>query len=305
MSSNATILDGKLLARLLETDLKQRVEKDAAQYGRKPGLAVILVGNNPASQYYVRTKEKVAKRAGLKSFDTRLPEDASFEQVAEAIKSYNQNPEVDGILLQLPVPRHLNSDKLLDLIDPAKDADGLHPHNQGLLMTGKKGVRPCTPLGTVKLLDLALSGVDISQKGVEVSKIPEADLSGKSAVVVGRSILVGKPVSLLLLDRNATVTLAHSRTDDLAAVCKKADIVVAAVGVPGLVKGDWIKPGAIVLDVGINRLPDGSLTGDVEFDEAAKRAAAITPVPGGVGPMTVMMLIYNTYLNYNNAMGKS
>lgn len=293
----ATDLNGKLLATVVEREISARVEALRSSGGRVPGLGVLLVGDNPASLAYVSTKEKVAKRCGLASIEVRLPKDATFSQVADAISSLNKNPDIDGILLQLPVPEHLDSDKLLDLIDPAKDADGLHPLNQGLLMGGRAAVKPCTPLGCMKLIDLAFAKVDPADPSVSLSKIPEVSLKGKSAVVVGRSILVGKPVALLLLERNATVTMAHSKTADLAAVCRNADIVVAACGQPGLVKGDWIKPGAIVIDVGINRLSDGKLTGDVAYSEAREVAGAVTPVPGGVGPMTVVMLIYNTLIN--------
>jgi len=207
------------------------------------------------------------------------------------IEGYNRSAEVDGILLQLPLPKHLDSAPLLNLILPQKDADGLHPFNQGLLMRGMDGLRPCTPSGVLKLIDLAYAPEGAAPP-------PERDLSGKRALVIGRSILVGKPVALMLLQRNATVTLAHSRSPDLAGLCRQADIIVAAVGAAGLVRGDWVSPGAVVIDVGMNRTAEGTLTGDVVFDELRERCAALTPVPGGVGPMTVAMLMYNTLQAY-------
>jgi len=287
----ATSINGTEVARQLEAEIKQEVDILKQKVSRPPGLGVILVGDNPASKYYVATKEKVAKRAGLESFETLLPATASMEEVEAVIEKYNRDSRIDGILLQLPVPKHLNSDRLLDLIDPNKDADGLHPVNQGLLMTGKHGVRPCTPSGVMKLIDVALANGE------------RADLSGKRAVVLGRSILVGKPVALILLERNATVTVAHSKTADIESVAREADILVAAIGKPEFVKGSWIKPGAIVIDVGINRLSDGKLVGDVAYSEAVKIAKAITPVPAGVGPMTVVMLIANTLRNFKRLNG--
>lgn len=292
----AKILDGKLLAEKLHGGIKAEVDRLVASGKRAPGLGVILVGGNPASKAYVGTKTKVAIKVGFKTFDHMLAENASYQDVADAIQDFNSNPAVDGILLQLPLPKVLvpKTNQLLDLIDPAKDADGLHPWNQGLLQRGEGKLRPCTPMGSLALIDLALSGIDLATFNKPVLDLPKADLSGKRAVVVGRSILVGKPVASLLLERNATVTMAHSKTKDLADVVRQADIVVAAVGVAHLVKGDWIRPGAVVIDVGMNRLENGKLTGDVEFEAAAEQASAITPVPGGVGPMTVCMLMRNT-----------
>ncbi len=303
---NATPISGTDVAKNIELGIKRKVDDLKYKYKAVPGLGVILVGDNPASKYYVATKEKVAARAGLLSFETLLSKDATFEEVAKVITEYNNDPKIHGILLQLPVPKHLDSDKLLDLIDPAKDADGLHPQNQGLLVTGKVGPRPCTPLGAMKLIDVAMMkqskiGDAASAnflEGIDIANLPPVDLKGKRAVVVGRSILVGKPLALMLLERNATVTIAHSKTADLNGVCKEADILVAAVGVPELIGKDHVKPGAIVIDVGINRLDNGKLVGDVKYDEAAKVAGAITPVPGGVGPMTVIMLISNTVANF-------
>ncbi len=266
-------------------------------------MGVILVGDNPASKSYVANKEKFAARCGIKAFDKILPSDASVADVERAILEFNRTPEIDGILLQLPLPSHLKANPLISLIDPKKDADGLHPVNQGLLMRGEGSLRPCTPVGVLKFVDLAFSSVESGAAGATLSNIKPADLSGKMAVVIGRSILVGKPVSLLLQERNATVIMAHSKTKDLASVVRQGDVVVAAVGVPHLVKGDWIKEGAVVIDVGINRMSDGKLTGDVEFPSAAQRASAITPVPGGAGPMTVAMLIHNTLQAYLRANG--
>ena len=286
------ILDGKKLAGSVHAEIRSRVERERAGRGRVPGLAVILVGDNPASRTYVGNKERTAtQKCGFRSFNTTLPADATHEDVRDAIAAYNSSPDVDGILLQLPLPRHLDSAPLLDAILPEKDADGLHPYNQGLLMRGTAGPRPCTPLGALTLIDLAYAG---DEPGIP----PEADLSGKRALVIGRSILVGKPLALMLLQRHATVTLAHSRSPDLPGLCRSSDIVVAAVGSPHLVRGEWIGAGSIVIDVGINRRDDGSLTGDVDFEGASERASALTPVPGGVGPMTVAMLMYNTLHAY-------
>lgn len=288
------ILDGKWLARQFHGIVKTRADLCKEKLGRPPGLAVILVGDNPASKAYVGTKEKVAKKCGFAAFQTLLPANASKEDLHVVISAYNENPEVDGILLQLPLPGDLLEAEFINAIDARKDADGLHPLNQGLLMKGIAELKPCTPLGVMHLLDLAFSGLEIS-KDLTLSKgLPRADLAGKRALVIGRSVLVGKPLQLMLLERNATVTLAHSKSPELSALCAEADVLVAAVGVPHLVKGDWIKKGAVVIDVGINRIEDGTLTGDVAFDEAKGRAKAITPVPGGVGPMTVAMLMLNT-----------
>lgn len=286
------ILDG----RWLSEQIQARIRTEVASLSYRPGLGVILVGDDPASHTYVANKEKLATGCGLETFEVRLPPTASFEDVRGAIEGFNQDERVDGILLQLPLPQPIRprTNELLSLIDPRKDADGLHPYNQGLLLRGAGVVTPCTPQGAMALVDLALADVPIG--GVEPVSFPESDLAGKHAVVIGRSILVGKPVGLLLLDRNATVTFAHSKTPDLPAVCGQADILVAAVGVPRLVKRGWVKPGAIVIDVGINRLDTGKLVGDVDFDEVVGVAGAITPVPKGVGPMTVVMLIQNTVM---------
>ncbi len=287
----AQIIDGKRLSHIMEQGLASEVALMKSRGERPPGLGVILVGENPASHAYVRNKERFAHRIGFATFDVRLNDGASHDDVARAIDQFNESPAVDGILLQLPLPWGLPTDLLLERIDPRKDADGLHPMNQGLLQKGTEYASPCTPSGVMKLLDWTLAGYPDSLEG-----LPRASLAGKTAVVVGRSILVGKPVATMLLERNATVTMAHSKTPNLSAVCRTADILVVAVGVPFLVKGEFIKEGAIVLDVGINRLETGDLVGDVAFDQASLRASAITPVPGGVGPMTVAMLMANTLL---------
>ncbi len=291
------ILDGKTLSRAVAGALAARVAALRAKVGRAPGLAVILVGDNPASQAYVASKQKFAKECGVETFDARLPAATSAAELRSVIEGFNADPAVDGILLQLPLPAPLDGSEFVRMIAPDKDADGLHPLNQGLLMQGTPAPRPCTPLGAMALLDLALSSVALTES-TKLDEIPRASLAGKSAVVIGRSQLVGKPMGLLLLERNASVTFAHSKTADLPSVCRAADVLVAAVGVPNLVKREWVKPGAIVLDVGINRLPSGKLCGDVDYAGAAPVCAAITPVPGGVGPMTVAMLVSNTVENF-------
>ena len=247
----------------------------------RPGLAVVLVGEDPASQVYVRNKEKFAIECGFKSETFRLPAETTQAELLKLIETLNADTTIHGILVQLPLPKHLNEEEVLYAINPLKDVDGFHPINIGQLSIGKPYLIPCTPLGSLLLLQDKLG----------------KDLSGKHAVIVGRSNIVGKPMMQLLLSQNCTVTIAHSRTKDVASLCREADIVVAAVGVPKLVKGDWIKPGAAVIDVGINRIEeDGKmrLVGDVDFDEAVKNAGFITPVPGGVGPMTIACLLRNT-----------
>jgi methylenetetrahydrofolate dehydrogenase (NADP+)/methenyltetrahydrofolate cyclohydrolase len=292
--SEPFLLDGKKLASELQKTIFERATAGKERCGRAPGLGVILVGDNPASKAYVGRKEKVAAKCGFATFDKKLPETASYADVSAAIKEFNDNTDVDGILLQLPLPGDLDSNSLLDEIDPALDADGLHPLNQGLLMRGEGVLRPCTPSGCMRLIDLAYSRDTFHLGEHPYTELPEVDLSGKNAVVIGRSILVGKAVAFMLLERNATVQMMHSRTKDIEKLCQQADVVVAAVGRPHMVTGDWIKEGAVVIDVGINRLENGKLTGDVDFESAAPKAAAITPVPGGVGPMTVAMLMNNT-----------
>ena len=274
------ILDGKARAGEVRERVKAEVSEITAAGRRPPGLVTILVGEDPASKVYVGRKQRLCKEAGMHSESAELPADVSAAELKATIERYNADEQIDGILVQLPLPSHLNSDEIIAGIDPAKDVDGLHPVNQGALVAGTPKMIPCTPAGCMDLLDSMC-----------------AELSGKRAVVVGRSVLVGKPIALLLLQRHATVTICHSRTTDLADEIGRADIVVAAVGVPEMIRGEWVKPGAIVIDVGINRV-DGKLIGDVEFKAAAKRAGHITPVPGGVGPMTVAMLLSNTVKAY-------
>jgi len=272
----AAILDGQEIGKRVRAEVGGAAASFRSRTGRAPGLEVVLVGDDPGSQVYVRNKERAAGKAGIRGAVHRLPATTSQDDVEALVRRLNAKDDVDGILVQLPLPDHLDATRVLDLIDPAKDVDGLHPVNVGLLWSGRPGLRPCTPSGCIRLLDEA--GVD-----------PK----GKRAVVVGRSQLVGKPLAALLLERHATVTLAHSRTADLAAVCRSADILVAAVGRRGIVAGDWVLDGAVVLDVGINRLDDGTLTGDVDFEGARERASFIPPVPGGVGPLTIAMLLEN------------
>lgn len=270
----ARIIDGKIIAANLRAALKEQVQGMTGQ----PGLAVILVGDDPASHVYVRNKIKACEDTGIRSFESRLPAQATQAEVAAEIKAFNANRNVHGILLQLPAPPHLDSAALIQMIDPAKDVDGLSFINQGKLISGDKtGLVPCTPQGALMLIQSM-----------------EKNLSGKHAVVLGRSLLFGKPMAQLLLAEDCTVTTAHSRTLDLPELCRSADILVAAVGRPEMVKGEWIKQGAIVIDVGINRLESGKLVGDVDFQGALGRAGAITPVPGGVGPMTIACLLANT-----------
>ncbi len=294
-------LNGILLAEKQHQQIKSEVEALQKKHGRRPGLAVILVGENPASQAYVARKERVAKNScGFESFDLRLTETVSYEDLLKAIQTFNNDPKVDGILLQLPLPKHLNSNTLIQAIDPKKDADGLHPLNQGLLQQGTAKLIPCTPLGIMKLIDLAyyLSEHPDQTENYNLENISKKDLTGKTAVVIGRSILVGKPVATLLLERNATVEIVHSRTQNIKEHCARADILVAAVGQEQLVKSDWVKPSAIVIDVGINRIATGELVGDVDYEQVAEKTLAITPVPGGAGPMTVAMLMRNTLEAY-------
>lgn len=273
---SAEIIDGKAIAAKAREEVARDVEAFVARTGRQPGLATILVGEDPASEIYIANKRKGAAEAGIASFHHGLPADATTEQVEALIEQLNADDDVSGILCQLPVPDHLDGVHLTGLIDARKDVDGLTPLSAGYLALGREGLRPCTPEGVMVLL---------AESGVE--------LSGAQAVVVGRSNLFGKPMAQLLLGANATVTIAHSRTKDLAAVCREADVLVAAVGRDRMVKADWVKPGATVIDVGINRSEDG-LHGDVDFDGAVEVAGAITPVPGGVGPMTIAMLLRNT-----------
>jgi methylenetetrahydrofolate dehydrogenase (NADP+)/methenyltetrahydrofolate cyclohydrolase len=280
-------IDGKAVAARVLADVKDRAAAFAAAKGRPPGLAVVLVGEDPASQVYVRNKGREAEAAGFRSEQHTLPVTTSEAELLALVTKLNADPGIDGILVQLPLPKGIDTDRVLLAIDPAKDVDGFHPINVGLLGSGAAGkaLVPCTPAGSVILIESVLG----------------PSLAGKHAVVVGRSNIVGKPVAQLLLQKDATVTIAHSRTADLPALCRTADILVAAVGRPEMIRGDWVKPGAVVVDVGINRIPapergegETRLVGDVATEEAAVHAAAITPVPGGVGPMTIALLMANT-----------
>jgi methylenetetrahydrofolate dehydrogenase (NADP+)/methenyltetrahydrofolate cyclohydrolase len=272
----ARIIDGKAVAARVRAQVAVEVEAFVAEHGRAPGLATILVGDDPASGVYVAGKQKASQEVGIQAFDHRLPAGSSEDEVAALIERLNADDDVSGILCQLPVPAHMDGVRLTSLIDAGKDVDGLTPISAGLLSLGREGLRPCTPEGVMLLLEEA-----------------GAQLEGAEAVVIGRSNLFGKPMAQLLLQANATVTVCHSRTRDLAAVCRRADVLIAAVGQARIVRGDWVKPGAVVIDVGINRLEDG-LSGDVDFEAVAEVAAAITPVPGGVGPMTIACLLRNT-----------
>ncbi|RME39910.1 MAG: bifunctional methylenetetrahydrofolate dehydrogenase/methenyltetrahydrofolate cyclohydrolase FolD [Deltaproteobacteria bacterium] len=272
----ATLIDGKAIAAKLRGEIRTGVEELKSR-GVTPGLAVVLVGDDPASRVYVSMKEKACAEAGIYSDEHKLPADTSEETLLALIDQLNRDERIDGILVQLPLPDQIDEAKILEAISPAKDVDGFHPYNVGRLATGNPLFQPCTPYGVMKMLD-------------EI----DCDLQGKEVVVVGRSNIVGKPVALMCLARHATVTLCHSRTRDLAEVVGRADVVIAAVGRPELIRGEWIKPGAVVIDVGVNRVGEKKLVGDVEFEAARERASAITPVPGGVGPMTITMLLYNT-----------
>jgi len=272
----ATVLDGKALAARIRGGLKLETERLAAE-GITPGLAVVLVGDDPASQIYVRNKTKACAEAGIKTFDHRLPAATSDGELLGLVASLNTDARIDGILIQLPLPAGIDARRVLFAVDPRKDVDGIHPENVGRLLMGEPRFVACTPFGVMKL--------------IEEARLP---LAGAQAVVVGRSNMVGKPMAALLLAADATVTVCHSKTRDLAATVGRADLLVAAVGRPEMIRGDWIKPGAVVIDVGINRTAEGKLLGDVEYAPAAARAAAITPVPGGVGPMTIAMLLANT-----------
>lgn len=277
----AAVIDGKAFAATLRARVGDLAAAFEAKAGRKAGLAVVLVGEDPASQVYVRSKGKSTLEAGMNSFEHKLPAEASEADLLAMVEQLNADPSVDGILVQLPLPQHIDEQKVIAAINPDKDVDGFHVTNAGRLAVGQPGFVPCTPLGCLMLLKDRLG-----------------DLSGLDAVVIGRSNIVGKPMAQLLIAESCTVTVAHSRTKDLPAAVRRADIVVAAVGRPEMVKGDWIKPGATVIDVGINRVPGATegktkLVGDVDYDSAAKVASAITPVPGGVGPMTIAVLLRN------------
>ena len=269
-------IDGKRVAAVVRSEVRERVARLASR-GVVPGLATVLVGDDPASRLYVGNKETACEEVGMRSFGHRLAASTGQAELLALVRELGRRRDVHGILVQLPLPPPLEARPVIETLPPEKDVDGLHPVNQGRLLAGEPGLRPCTPLGVLRLID---------ETGVA--------LKGAHAVVVGRSLLVGKPVALLLLERHATVTVCHSRTVDLGAEVGRADVLVAATGQAGLVRGAWIRPGAVVIDVGMNRGPDGKLCGDVEFAAACERAAHITPVPGGVGPMTVAMLLANT-----------
>jgi methylenetetrahydrofolate dehydrogenase (NADP+)/methenyltetrahydrofolate cyclohydrolase len=274
----ARIIDGKELSARKRKEIQEGVAAFKARSGRAPGLAVVLVGEDPASAIYVRNKGIACEQCGIASFTHKLSENTTQEELLGLIDSLNANEEVDGILVQLPLPGHLTEEEVLLRIDPAKDVDGFHPYNMGMLLMGKPVLVPCTPRGIMEMLH---------DYGVQVK--------GKDAVVIGRSNIVGKPIALLLMMEHATITICHSRTADLAEKVSRADIVVAAIGKTEMIKGSWIREGAVVIDVGMNRT-DAGLKGDVEFGEAEKRASLITPVPGGVGPMTITMLLENTLI---------
>lgn len=280
------IIDGKHIAQQLKEQMREQVAKLVKQYGRKPCLDVIIVGENPASMSYVRSKIKATEYCGFDGELIQLPQTTSQEELLRIIRERNVNSAVDGILVQLPLPKHIDEQRVIEAIAPEKDVDGFHPSNVAKLWLNQPAIVPCTPLGIMALLE---------QSGTP--------LEGRHAVVVGRSNIVGKPIAKLLLDKNCTVTIAHSRTADLGAICREADILVVAVGRPQIITGEMVKPGATVIDVGINRTDDGKLVGDVDFDSVAPIAGAITPVPGGVGPMTIAMLMRNTiecYKQHNN-----
>ena len=271
------IIDGKAIAAKVRAEVALAVKEIEARAGVTPGLALIRLGNDPASEVYVRGKVKACQETGMGGFEHILPEATPEEDLLALVRELNVNPHVHGVLVQLPLPKHISSEEVLDALAPQKDVDGFGPHNAGALFTGGQGLRPCTPLGIMRLLDEA-----------------QTQILGARALVVGRSNIVGKPVAMLLLERHATVTLAHSRTADLAAEVGAADVLIAAIGKPEMIRGAWVKKGATVIDVGINRNVAGKLVGDVEFAPAAERARAITPVPGGVGPMTIAYLLSNT-----------
>ena len=280
------ILDGKMVAEHLRKGIAEEVNKLKRETGLVPGLAAVLVGDNPASQIYVKNKRKACEEVSIYSEEYKLPEETAESDLLTLIEKLNHDEKIHGILVQLPLPKQINEARILRTVSPLKDIDGFHPENVGLLVEGNPRFIPCTPHGIIKLLDYY---------GIEIQ--------GKEAVVVGRSNIVGKPVSLLLLHRHATVTICHSRTKSLGEVTRRADILVAAIGRARLITEDMVKEGAVVIDVGINRLPDGKLAGDVDFENVRNKAAFITPVPGGVGPMTIAMLLWNTFSSAKNSKG--
>ena len=271
------LIDGKVLANKVQTEVAEEVERLKQEKNVVPGLAVILVGDDPASHAYVKMKAKACEKVGFYSITHNMPDTISQSEIIQIIEMMNANPHIDGILVQLPLPKHIDTDKILEVIDPKKDVDGFHAYNVGRLVTNLDSFVPCTPLGVMKMFE----AYDI-------------DLEGKDVCVVGASNIVGKPMAALLLNANATVTVTHIYTKDLKAHTAKVDIVVVGVGVPGLIKEDMVKEGAVVIDIGINRIEDGSLVGDVDFPKVSKKCSYITPVPGGVGPMTIAMLLSNT-----------
>ncbi|MFQ5465867.1 MAG: bifunctional methylenetetrahydrofolate dehydrogenase/methenyltetrahydrofolate cyclohydrolase FolD [Thermodesulfobacteriota bacterium] len=274
---SANIISGKDIATDVRNEIRREVGELVVKTGTRPGLAVVLMGDNPASKVYVRNKTRACEEVGIKSFQHDLPADAPPDKLLGLVRDLNGNADVHGILVQLPLPGQINELEVIEAIDPAKDVDGFHPFNVGRLMIGRPALRPCTPYGIMRLLDSA---------GVEIA--------GTNAVVIGRSNIVGKPMAMMLLQRNATVTVCHSKTADLPGVVRSAEIVVAAVGRARFIQGDWVREGAVVIDVGMNRDEDGRLCGDVDFKAVSERASHITPVPGGVGPMTIAMLLKNT-----------
>jgi methylenetetrahydrofolate dehydrogenase (NADP+)/methenyltetrahydrofolate cyclohydrolase len=283
---SARVIDGKAVAAELRSRLADEVRAYVDAHGEPPGLATVLVGEDAASMVYVGSKHKACESIGMRSFDVRLSAESTEAEVRATVERLNADPQVSGIIVQLPLPGHLDGVAMTGLVDVSKDVDGLTPMSSGLLALGLPGLRPCTPSGVMLLLESAA-----------------AELEGAKAVVVGRSNLFGKPMAQLLLGANATVTICHSRTRDLPAVCAEADVLIAAIGRPEMVKGDWVKEGAVVIDVGVNRREDGTLVGDVDHAAAAERASGITPVPGGVGPMTIACLLRNTVLAATGAVG--
>ena len=283
----AEIISGKVVSEKLRLELKESISKFILESGHTPGLAVVLVGDNPASQVYVRNKHKACLEVGINSYEINLPAETTEEKLLSVIDELNSDEKVDGILVQLPLPKHIDEERVINRIDPNKDVDAFSPSNVGKIMIGNYTFLPCTPAGVMELL-----------------KHYNLAIEGKNCVVVGRSNIVGKPMAMLLLEKNGTVTICHSRTQNIGEICRSADIVVVAVGRAGFLKADMVKPGAVVIDVGINRGDDGKLCGDVAFDPVEKVASYITPVPGGVGPMTITMLLKNTLSAAKNQMTK-
>ena len=283
----AEIISGKVVSEKLRLELKDSISKFILESGHSPGLAVVLVGDNPASQVYVRNKHKACLEVGINSYEINLPAETTEEKLLSVIDELNSDSRVDGILVQLPLPNHIDEERVINRIDPKKDVDAFSPSNVGRIMIGNYTFLPCTPAGVMELL-----------------KHYNIAIEGKNCVVIGRSNIVGKPMTMLLLEKNGTVTVCHSRTQNIVEICRAADIIVVAVGRAGFLKADMVKPGAVVIDVGINRGDDGKLCGDVAFDEVEKVASYITPVPGGVGPMTITMLLKNTLSAAKNQMTK-